>query len=256
MMTHIMSVIKDYMGTGFITIIFVMSLSYLAFKEKNRIYRAFFIYVPLVILAAFICPLSLYLYGKASEDVTYYRLLWMIPQTPVIGYAAVKAVSGLEGIKQKAGIIGFALVFALCGSLFYRDVNLVRAENIYHMPQAVVDICDALHEEGREVRVAAPEEMQQFIRQYDPYICLAYGREYAMGIVNEPNELRDELMKPAPDPNVVFTTAVYSEIHYVIVPEFMAFEGEVPCYTEYMRIDGYVIYKNNYLQSELWDEYK
>ena len=251
MFEEILSVIKDHMGSGFVTVLFVMSLAYILFTEKDRVKRCFLVYMPMVILAFFLCPLSLKIYGKVSESVTYYRLLWLIPVTPVIAYAAVSVCGRFSGMKQHLCVAILAILMAVSGRLMYSDMYMIRSVNMYHMPQAVVDIADALHVEGREVMVVVPFEMQQFIRQYDPCICMPYGREHMMGISAEDSELRDVMLSQEKDPNEVGTLAAQNQCHYIVMYEYEKFDTPPRFYEEYMSIDGYVIYKSTLLSTQL-----
>lgn len=243
MFSEILMIIKDYMGTGLVTVLFVLSLFYLAVSEKDKAKRICLIYVPVVILVFFLCPLSYVIYGKISEKVTYYRLLWLIPVTPVIAYSGVKICSRFSGLKQSLCIIGFAGLFALSGRLMYSDFYMIKAQNIYHMPVQVVDICDALHVEGREVMVLMPYEFQQFVRQYDPSICIPYGREYMMNIFAEEDDLRDAMVAEERDPELVGRLATERGCHYIVISGFEDFEEAPRNYEEFMNIDGYKIYR-------------
>ncbi|MBO4882968.1 MAG: hypothetical protein J5570_05615 [Lachnospiraceae bacterium] len=243
MFSNILLIIKEYMGAGLIAVIFVLSLFYLAVTEKDKAKRVCFLYVPIVILAFFLCPLSYKIYGKISEIVTYYRLLWLIPVTPVIGYSAVKICTRFTGFKQNLCIIAFAVLFAASGRLMYSDMYMVRAQNIYHMPVQVVDLCDTLHVEGREILVIMPYEFQQFVRQYDPNICMPYGREYMMNMFVGENPLRDAMMAEDKDPELVGRLATERGCHYIVVSQFEDFAEAPWNYEEFMNIDGYKIYR-------------
>ncbi|MCR5441658.1 MAG: hypothetical protein K6E66_06040 [Lachnospiraceae bacterium] len=243
MFPRILLIIKEYMGSGLIAVIFVLSLFYLAVTEKEKAKSICFLYVPMVVLAFFLCPLSYRIYGKVTEIVTYYRLLWLIPVTPVIGYSAVKICTRFTGLKQNLCIIAFALLFAVSGRLMYSDMYMVRAQNIYHMPVQVVDLCDALHVEGREVMVLMPYEFQQFVRQYDPNICMPYGREYMMNMSAGENLLRDAMMAEDKDPELVGRLATERGCHYIVVSQFEDFAEDPWNYEEIMNIDGYKIYR-------------
>ena len=69
------------------------------------------------------------------------------------------------------------MVLMISGKLVYSSPLFSRAENTYHIPQVVVDICDAIEVEGREVMAAFPDEFLLYVRQYSPVICMPYGRE-------------------------------------------------------------------------------
>lgn len=247
----ILKVIKDYMGTGFVTVLFLIALAYAAIFEKDRVKRCFFVYMPAMMIPVFLCPLFFKIYGLFSEGVTYYRILWLIPEIPVIAYSMSHLVMSFKGKARVFCVFLCTLLVIFCGKLMYLDTYMIPADNIYHMPKYVVDICDALHVDGREVQVLVPDEMQQFVRQYDPCICIPYGREYMMGLTLESDEIRDAMSENPRDPEKIGRLCVYRYVHYIVVPESMRFEGSLVYYDEYMTIDGYVIYKNMYLDTDV-----
>ena len=57
-----------------------------------------------------------------------------------------------------------AVLVMLSGSFIYSNEFFNRAENLYHVPQSVVDICDAIEVEGREVMAVFPAELLQYVR--------------------------------------------------------------------------------------------
>jgi len=243
MLSDILMIIKDYMGTGLVSILFLLSLTYLSITEKERSKRVCLIGIPVLVLVFFLCPVSYRIYGMISEKVTYYRLLWLIPVTPVIAYTGVKICVRFSGLKQNLCILAAAGLFAVSGRLMYSDFYMIKAENIYHMPVQVVDICDALHIEGREVMVLMPYEFQQFVRQYDPNICIPYGREYMMNIFAEPDDLRDAMVAEHRDPELVGRLATDRGCHYIVISCMDDFENAPWNYEEFMNIDGYIIYR-------------
>lgn len=251
MFDNILLALKDHMGTGLVSVLFLLSIAYLSLKEKNPGKRCMLIYVPILILLFFLCPISYRVYAEISESITYYRLLWLIPVTPVIAYTAVSICTSLDGAKQNICIVLLAVLLAASGRLMYSDIYMTRAENIYHMPVQVVDICDALHVEGREVMVLMPYEFQQFVRQYDPCIRIPYGREYMLNIALEGDDLMDAMDDENRDPVEFGRLATFRGCHYIVVHPEDKFEVLPENYVEYMTIDGYIVYKNVLLSTEV-----
>ena len=207
--------------------------------------------MPAVVIIVFLCPISYMIYGRISESVTYYRLLWLIPEAQTICYALSKLCASFSGKKKTVMTICVSLLICACGSLMYRNMYMHPAENMYHVPDYVVDICDALHVEGREVQVLVPDEMQQFVRQYDPSICIPYGRQYMLGVYMDEDELRDAMNEEPRDAEKIGMLATYRFVHYIVVPESRRFEENPHDFEEYMTVDGYVIYKNIYLGTDI-----
>ena len=80
---------------------------------------------------------------------------------------------------QRVALVVTLAVVVLSGSLVYTNQYMSRAENLYHIPQSVIDVCDVIIPAEGEARVRAvfPSEMVHFVRQYSTKILMPYGRE-------------------------------------------------------------------------------
>ena len=166
MWSKVLTLYEAYIGTGMIAGLFLAALIYLFVTEKNKNTRIFLVYVPVLVLLFYFCPLfEKMIYAFMGDDI-YYRLLWLVPVVPVIAYASVRIVMAVNGKKQIVAGIALACIIMMSGQLVYKSPHFAKAENIYHVPQAVVDICDAITE-GEEGIVWAvfPIEQLQFVRQ-------------------------------------------------------------------------------------------
>ncbi len=185
LMNQIITTFQKYMGTGLITIWFLAALLFLFLAEGRKNRRILFLYTPVIVLLFFFNPLFAEFFDKMADKATYFRVCWLLPITVVIAYATVLVVSRLKGKKAV-----FAAVLCLCligvsGKLVYSNPLYSRAENIYHVPSSVVDICDAIEVPGREVMAAFPPELILYVRQYSTLVCMPYGRQVLMGGYDE-----------------------------------------------------------------------
>lgn len=174
-----LTIYKNYGGSSMMTMIVIAAVLYLWVTEERKEIRALFVYLTAGIAVLFFFPLFAYAAMHFFLDSqVYYRLLWLIPMGMIVAYAAAKALSQIE-LKRKRAVAGvlFALFIMQSGSLIYQNPMVTKAENPYHLPEAVIAVADVMHVEGREVKAVIPSEMLQFIRQYDASIHLAYGRE-------------------------------------------------------------------------------
>ena len=153
---------QEYMGTGLIMIWFLVSLLYLWVTEKRKYIRILFVYVPLVLLLVFFNPVVAKIISGLADGEIYYRILWLLPVTPVVAFTAVSLCGKLRGYLKYVGITAALILFMLSGSLIYRNPYFQKAENVYHVPQSVVDICDAIEVPGREVMAVFPGELLQY----------------------------------------------------------------------------------------------
>ncbi len=193
--------LKLYGGNGAILLLFLASAIYLVITEESVKKKIMLGIIPLLIMVGFLLPITKIVYVAVFEDGsdTYYRLLWLIPMYVVIGYALCKLIFSLKkSMYQRSGIVAAGVVIAVSGSLVYASQHVTLAENLYHIPQSVIDICDVLApaEDEPRVRAAFPSELVHFVRQYDTDILMPYGREMVVTQWDYYNPVYEVMEKP------------------------------------------------------------
>ena len=171
-----LTMLKAYMGSGFIFVLYAAAFVYLLIRERSRWRRLVLVYAPLIMLIVIISPPFRMLYERVLHDgATYYRFMWLVPVGMTIAYAAATASSS----HRAAGLAVSCVLVVFCGSLVYKSPYITKAENAYHIPQHVIDICDIItpNEEGVRVMAAFPSELTYFVRQYDTDIMMPFGRD-------------------------------------------------------------------------------
>lgn len=246
MWNNVTTLFDEYMGTGLIIILYLMSLIYLWVKEKRNDVRILFIYVPVILLLFFFNPLFAGVLYKLAEGEIYYRILWLLPVTVTIAFAVVTLYGRLPDKNRTVFALAAAAGIALSGSYIYRNPYFQKAENFYHVPDSVVHICDAIVVPGREVQAVFPLELVQYIRQYEPTICMPYGREMTVDRWNNWGELPGEMEKEIIDLSRLAPLAKEEGCHYIILSEEKTIVGNPLEYNweEFCRTDGYVIYRD------------
>ena len=125
--------------------------------------RILFVYMPLILLLLFFNPLFAKVIYRLGDSEIYYRILWLIPMTVIIAYAGVLFYGKKKGRARILTAAVLAVLIMVSGNYVYDDVFFRKAENQYHVPTAVVDICDAIRVEGREVLALFPADMVQYV---------------------------------------------------------------------------------------------
>lgn len=174
-MREILEIFQGFTGNGFLTILYLLTLLYLWTSEKEPVCRAIFVYGASAIQLLFFLPPFFYGY-QLLDAGTYYRILWILPMTVTIAYAAVKIL----GRYPIGSIVIGAIMIVICGKCVYNNGYITRAENAYHIPQEAIEVCDIIMPEEDEERVMGvfPDDLIHFIRQYSDRIRMAYGRDY------------------------------------------------------------------------------
>ena len=168
--------LQNYYGRVTWFALYAAAFVFLFVREKDRMRRCLLLYAPLVTMVLFLFPLTRKVYvALMDEGATYYRVLWLIPSGVTVAFAAVT----LFAAHRRAALVSGCALCALCGSLVYKSVHITPAQNLYHLPQTVIDLCDRMppDEETGKTYAAFPSELVHFVRQYDTRFIMPFGRE-------------------------------------------------------------------------------
>lgn len=246
MWNQVITLFREYMGTGLIVGWFLIALIYLLLKEKRKHIRILFVYVPIILLLLFFNPLfAKVLYAFVGNEI-YYRILWLIPMTVVIAYAVIHFYGTLRGRFRITFACVCSVLLVISGSYIYSNLYFSKADNLYHIPGEVVDICDAIEVEGREVMAVFPAEMLQYVRQYSPVVCMPYGREQTVYRWYVYDELYQVMEAEVIDVPRLAELAKERLCHYIILPQDREMKGNLLEYDYILfdTIDGYDIYQD------------
>ena len=210
------------------------------------------VYVPEVILVLFFFPFTRKLFGLVMEEGdTYYRLLWLVPMAVITCYALVRAA----GPHIRVGLVAGCALIMLLGSLVYRNQNVMKAQNLYHLPQHVIDIVNVIApaEGDRRVRAAFPAELVHFVRQYNTNILLAFGREMVEPQWDYYHPVYQAMEKPEViDAKELIEATRAQEVTYIILHETRAIDRDLTALglEEVDTIAGYKIYRDPVIAGE------
>lgn len=180
-MERMLDNLRGFSGSGMLFILLLSSILFLGFRLKKGATKTITVSFPIYVLLIFFCPLWILYFNRAEDGEVLYRILWMIPMAVIVCFALVEAVFMLPKKHRTIAFLGAVAVIIISGRYIYSNPHFSKADNQYHVPKEVVEICDDIRVEGREVRACFPMEHIQYVRQYSPYICLAYGRTVLLG---------------------------------------------------------------------------
>lgn len=250
-MTEILGIFKAYNGTGYYSILFIAALLYLWFTEEDKQLRALIVVTPAIIQILFFIPYFYKGYNMLDEG-TYYRILWLLPMTLLIAYAACRVI----GTYTKAGLAIMSLILIISGTCVYSSFLCERAENVYHIPDEVVEICDMIKpKEGRErVWASFPISMIQYVRQYTTTIQMPYGRDSIVPtwdyVENPVYETYIKKIIPADELKDVASDAY---CNYIVLERTQVIDGDLEeCGVVLIgQTDNYLVYRNTNV--DFWD---
>lgn len=229
--------------------LYVCALFFLIFTEKETYKRILLIYLPAFWIGILLLPFTYRVVAAVVDEELYYRFFWMLPMTLVIAYTAVRIYHMWQGKHQKIIAAIFLLLIVISGDFVYNNWRYSPAENKYHVPDSVAEICDLIHAEGREVMAVFPMELLQYVKQYDSTVVMPYGRNILVEDWGVIHPLYNVMEAESMDGAVLGETARQYNCMYVIVPEQKALAGDLSAsgYVLKDTLHGYKVFYNDTL---------
>ena len=204
---------------------------------------------PVTVIAAIIfCPLSAKVIIRFVGD-TVWRIFWALPVVAVLAWVCT-AVATSQNKKWKNGLLGAVCIglIALNGSMLFNAENYSPRENWYKLPQAVIEVADAINTHAAEnrikkKRVLAPNDVVVCIREYDASLMLKFGR----GAAQNP-----EIQTPVYDqinaefPDYTYLTEHSKKMRYMVVRKASDNQPEIENgnFSKIYENDKYAVYFN------------
>ena len=194
-------------------------------------------------------PVTAYIIANwCIEELVYWRMLWLLPTTILIGYAA-----GLLYGKVKKKVWRMNVVLLMClsviatGTCIYGWGDYEFVANPYKIPQDVIDACDIILENAEEGQPMATGDYDFacYSRLYTADILQPYGRYETADAAA--NELRAEYMKgKSADAGAVVEKSQTLGVEYIVFYKNMSSEvftqsgyemiGETDVYAVYRKL--------------------
>lgn len=238
---------QNISGSGMLLALYVCAVIFLFFTEKETYKRILLVYLPAFWIGVLLLPITYKVIAEVIDAEVYYRFFWMLPVTLVIAYTSVQVYHLYQGKYRALLAIGLVMVIMLSGDFVYNNWRYSKAENEYHVPQEVVELCDLMHVDGREVLALFPEELMQYVRQYDSTICLPYGRNVLVDEWRINHPLHDIMEAEVVDCNILSEMAVQYRCAYVVLREERQTVGDITLkgYVLKDTVSGYCVYYND-----------
>lgn len=243
-MQTIIETYKAFGGMGYYHILFLLALVYLAFTEEDKRVRVLLVYTPAFVQLLFFAPPFFSLYSTLDRG-TYYRILWLLPMTVVIAYAACRLI----GKHMRLGVVLVGILLVISGKYVYDSVYITPAENPYHLPQETIELCDMIKPGPEEERIWAsfPVDQVHFVRQYTTTIQMPFGRDSIVESWDRAEHPLFDLYCMAEIPaDELATEATKAYCHYIVLLKTQVITGDPTAHgIEYFgETENYVVYRN------------
>lgn len=252
-----LDILKEYSGNCTFMLMYVVALIYLWYFEKDKVKKAVLVTSSVVFAVLFVFPLFSYFFIEKMDELdTYYRFLWLWPTAIVSSYATFLI---LGRIKKKwiqivlfAGLIG---CISFGGVYMYEMPTLYKAENAYQIPECVIEMCDDMIIEGREIEAVFPDEILQYPRLYSAYVVMPYG--FDMLQFQYEDEIHDIMKEVDIDVPRLASLCEQNVIHYIVLNKNRNLSADLEDYNyEYFGSYGdYDVYRTTTLFLGQWEDY-
>ncbi len=187
-LSYIFQCLELYSGECLYLILYGIGIIFIIWRGRKSEKRTF-LYPSLVLLLTVFNPLLPVTIDRFFDvNKEYYRTLWIVPVVPLLAYLAVKFVTlpNRSSNYRNAVFLGFCCIFLGAGTFVYAD-GYIEQENIYKVPNDVIEVSELIHEHAM---VKYPKAICDFrlhmeLRQYDASILLTADRTQYLAVMQQ-----------------------------------------------------------------------
>lgn len=256
---------SDFMATfegAWIFPALTIAIIWIIWQEKDWNRKILTGILPAAFLGVYWCPLTGMLFMKLLGENVYWRILWLILPAITIPYAVCVLLNRLNGIKRQGVFLLFLVFLVLGGKKVLSTEWFEPSTNVYKLPQNVVEVCELL---PSNIHAMVSNRLMPYIRQYDPTITLAYGRNALNYNGMEDADSWDKIMyleaqKPEIDVDVLGPLVKKEGCTFLVFSASRTYVGNWADYgyKEYGSTDEFVIFVDeNYEEGQdtrKWEE--
>lgn len=186
-----------YMSGCAFLLLYVLGIMYLLVKGSEEERKIFLPGAVLLVVTVYnpVAPMILDKIFDVSSE--YYRFFWIAPVVILVPLVVTKLIKEAASDKERKVVITFLVIAGLFSGYFLYDTGIDIADNIYKMPDELVEISEIIHgDSDKEYNKAYFEyDYNMEIRQYDPKMLLTIDREeylYAVAYSYTEDMINDE----------------------------------------------------------------
>jgi len=175
-----------YLGGCAYLLLYLCGIAFIIAKG-NKEEKEIFIPGTLVLMLTVYNPIAPIVLDKIFDvSSEYYRLFWIAPVIILVPFVASRLVTSANSGRQRVFAVVFLLVIGLLSGKFVYQSGIPFANNIYKIPDELIEISEIIHEDSDEEYTKAyfEYEYNMEIRQYDPKMLLTIDREDYIYAVN------------------------------------------------------------------------
>ncbi len=235
----------DTFGGAMVFPFLLLAVAFILWQEKELVRKLLLGVLPLFFLFLYWCPVTGLLFMKLLGENVYWRLLWLLPLAVTVPYAACLLLARLQGKARQGAFFLLLAVLVLGGQRVLSTEWFEPSTNAYKVPQNVIEVCGLLPD---NVHALVSNRLMPYIRQCNPTITLAYGRNFLDYNTREADSpkarLYQEVQKPEIDVGVAGPLAREEGCTFLVLSSSRTYVGDWSDYgyQEYGHTDEFTIF--------------
>ncbi len=214
---------NEYTGNGMYMALFFVTLLFLAFYVKEKKIKDTVLFPEAVMLAGvyFAVPFVNNFIIPIYDEEIRARYFWVLLMPAVVALGLTLFVKGITTkVKRMIAVCVIVPVIFFSGVFKLSDAMFQPAENLYRLPQVILDLSDAVLSEKSDPKLIVPYEIAHGFRQYSTHINLLYGEDATYGRIAmaqpDVKEVCDQMSTATPDLNYIKDIAEKNEVNYIV----------------------------------------
>lgn len=175
-----------YMGSCAYLLLFLCACIYVYIKGSKEEKEIFLPGTVIMVLTVYNPIVPLILDKIFDVNSEYYRLFWISPVVILVPFVVCKLISDAKSKRETIFVSALCIITMLLAGDFVYDTGIPLAQNVYKIPDELIEISEIIHEDSDEEYAKAffEYEYNMEIRQYDPKMLLTVDREEYIYAVN------------------------------------------------------------------------
>ena len=172
-------------GTGYF-VLYLLSLVFVVLAGSRRDKKLFLPQAVMLLVTVFNPFFPLILDRIFDVNSEYYRFFWIAPVIILVPYAAAKIAGDAPSKTGRVSATVLIIAMFVLGGNFVYAGDHSFAENIYKIPDELIEISQIIHDDSQTeyTRAFFEYDYNMEIRQYDPKMLLCVDREDYLYAVN------------------------------------------------------------------------
>ena len=186
---------SKYSGRSYLLVFYLLIIFHMYIMKENYFGKSLAQFQIIYFILNFNPVIYIIIY-KIVDQGTFYRYFWPFIYPILLAYVITIEFKNIKNEIMRISFIIIAIVFIIIsGKIVYRENSAGQyMQNIYKIPPQYIELSSKLNTlKSGEIRIIAPTDVNEIIRQYDASIKISYLNSNALDS-NSNEELNQEYL--------------------------------------------------------------